>query len=70
MAYSNAKLYTTKEFTWTNEPIDILGVTLDDQEELVTSINYDNILVKAEDVLKCWSNRNISLLGKVLIINT
>ena len=69
MRHSQAKLYTKQNVKWAEE-INILGVTIVPDEEQQVLINYSGTLNKTEDVLKKWSNRNVSLLGKVNIVNT
>ena len=67
---TNAKLYSLKPLKWTSEPITVLGVKVcGDTHELI-DINYQEIILKARKVLDCWTHRNVSLYGKVNIINT
>ena len=46
LANSDAKIYTIKEFTWTSEPIDILGILISNDVELITELNQKQILTK------------------------
>ena len=54
------------------EQVNVLGVEIlsyiDDQKLL--AINYDKLIIKAKAVLNQWQGRNLSLLGKVLVINS
>lgn len=68
---SNARLYTKKVFNWTNRPPNILGVDLvhyDDSAAILRS--FENTLEKIKIILNRWSNRNLSLSGKVLVVNS
>ena len=64
---TDAKIYTKKEVKWSNESINTLGVDLyyENMEQ-----NFDKIVLKMETVAKTWYYRNISLMGKVTIVNT
>ena len=66
---TNAKCYTTYQLNWTDEPIEMLGVWLpcDGTEDVR---NFDKILQKTQKTLKMWVNRTLTLIGKVIIINT
>ena len=68
MKSSNARLYTTKPLAWTNEGITVLGTRITHKD--ITKINYDPIMDKISSTLSKWSSRDISLIGKVKIINT
>ena len=66
---TNAKLYTQNEIKWTDQPISVLGVTVGYGENIVKQ-NYSNIIHKARATLHTWSNRHLSLIGKINIVNT
>lgn len=70
LSNSNAKIYTTKPLAWTNEPINVLGIIVGNEVTDLFASNFDNIIQKAETVLNLWVNRNATLSGKVLIVNT
>ena len=67
---TNARLYTQKPLIWTNEPINILGVWIDHSEQRMIDLNYETLLSKSENILRKWSNRNLSLVGKLQVINS
>ena len=67
---SAAKFYTERKLNWTNEPINVLGVTVDTDIHKAMDLNYERVCIKAEKKLARWQKRNLSLLGKVNIINT
>ena len=70
LANSDAKIYTIKEFTWTKEPIDILGILISNDIEHITELNYKQILIKVENVLQLWIHRGLLRTGKILVVNS
>ena len=67
---SDAKLYTQKNLHWTGDPINILGICVANDEEHALVQNYQEMLTKIRTTLNKWRRRNLSLIGKVNIINT
>ena len=67
---SSAKLVTQKEIAWTNEPINILGIWVSHNPDQVLKINYLPLIQKAKEILESWTHRNLSLFGKINVINT
>ena len=68
LANSMAKIYTKKDLSWTNDPISILGVKMSNDMKEVD--NYEAVLEKMQTVLHNWYYRQMTLMGKVLIVNT
>ena len=66
---SNATLYTRQGFVWSNASLDTLGVKLNCDGSM-NSENYDMVIVKLKSVCDTWYNRNLSLMGKIIVINT
>ena len=66
---SNAKLYTNKNLVWTDDDIELLGVKIVNAE-MQNSNSFDETITKMGNVAKSWSNRTLTLTGKVLIVNT
>ena len=67
---SKATLYTQKPLKWTNDPINVLGVMIHSNEQLMLTLNYNSTVSKADDIMNSWENRNISLYAKKIVINT
>ena len=65
----SAKFYTEKQITWTNQPVNILGITVHHSGN-VMELNYGPIIKKAEGILNAWKKRSLSLEGKIMVINT
>ena len=70
LAKSQAKLYVTREFQWTTDPLNILGLTVSNDIVEDSEENIQQALTKTKNVLKMWQTRNISLIGKIQIINS
>ena len=67
---SNARFYSHRKLIWSDNPIRILGVVLTENLEKICKLNYEEIFVKIESVMKLWQQRNLSLFGKILVTNT
>ena len=68
LRHSSAQLYNMSEFVWSNNDINVLGVTIAHQN--ISEKNYDPLLEKSKQTLGLWFNRGLSLLGKVQVVNT
>ena len=51
LANSDAKIYTIKEFTWTNNPVDVLGVQISNDIENIMEVNYQHVITKVDTVI-------------------
>ena len=67
LANSNAKLYTSKSFQWTNEPFTLLGLEIANDGGV--ELNYESAINKMERILDAWAWHPLTLLGKVLVVN-
>ena len=67
---TNAKLYTIKPLTWSDGPMETLGIQLPCDGSDVCENNYQEILIKLRKVCTNWYNRSLNLSSKVLIVNT
>ena len=67
---SDAKLFTFPNVKWTNDKIKVLGVNICDNEDRMIKENYTETIEKMKNIFKCWYNRNLSLAGKITVINT
>ena len=65
----NAILYTTKNFQWSNGPVETLGVSFN-CDGSTNLDNYDSIIAKLENVKNLWMNHHLTLMGHVLVVNT
>ena len=66
---SNAKIYTTKELNWSDDDIPMLGVVIQNRIQQ-SNESFHQTINKMESVANMWYNRSLTLLGKILLINT
>ena len=69
---SQAQNYVmTNDLRHFEENINVLGVEVMLNKDMnLLNVNYDPIMQKVQGVLSTWNRRNLSLNGKVLIINS
>ena len=66
---SNARLVTQRKITWANNHINMLGVNISNDRDTVCD-NISDVIQKMKAIASMWYYRNMSLFGKVLIINS
>lgn len=64
---SSCQLNLRIPFKWVYQ-MKVLGITIADNE--ITAKNLTEIMHKAKDICEDWTNRTLSLFGKILVINT
>ena len=64
---SEAKKYCTK-MRIEMEKINVLGIWISKRN--VMELNYDPLITKIKAIFQSWSNRQLSLFGKINVINT
>ena len=69
IAGSNAKLYTSRPIKWSSGHINTLGVDIYAQRVDLTT-NYQAIIEKMRTISKIWYYRSMTLIGKILVVNT
>ena len=64
---SNAKLYVNRKVKWSSESINTLGIDLyyDHMDR-----NFDKICDKMRTVMETWYYRTLTLMGKIVLVNT
>ena len=67
LRHSKAQMYNLDQFRWSNEDISVLGITIA-HKDLVQK-NYRDICNKVKCTLNTWYNRDLSLIGKVQVVN-
>ena len=69
---TNAMYYAESGVQWTNDPVSILGIKVGYNEDnrSNTDLNYEPLFQRIQAILSSWRCRNLSLFGKVSIINT
>ena len=68
LRHSSAQLYDITQYAWSNQDINVLGVTIS-HEDLVAK-NYNPLIQKTRQTLNAWYNRGLSLVGKIQVVNT
>ena len=69
-ARSSERLCPEKDFKWQEFKIKTLGVWLSVEPELTMILNFEEKTEKAQNVLKNWQYRRLSLLGKITILKS
>ena len=67
--YSADKLCNELNLIWTNT-FTLLGIHFDVDLSRINFLNYDKKLVKIKSIIKQWSNRSFTPLGRLSIIKT
>ena len=67
LRHSDAQLYDISQVKWSNQDINVLGVTI--AHEDIIEKNYYDLVEKAKRVLNSWYNRGLSLCGKIQVVN-
>ena len=66
---SDAQIYTQKPLNWVKE-ITVLCVKFSTNSCMMIQNNYQAIMQKLRGLCTCWSNRSLTLIGKVLVVNS
>ena len=66
---SQAQLYTQHAIAWSRR-IKILGINFAADKNEMIIMNYDAVIEKITKITNNWHNRSLTLLGKILIVNT
>ena len=67
IANTNAKVYTKRKLKWSSESINTLGIDLNHKNMYK---NFDECIAKMKAVSKMWYYRQMTLIGKTLILNS
>ena len=67
---TNAEFYTQKPLHWAKGPIKVLGIMITPDVEELLDFNYGPVIEKIENVLSLWSYRNLTLMGKITVVNS
>ena len=67
---SKDKLITTPELTWGETTFDLLGIKFSVHLEDMIEINYNKYTKQAVNIIRHWSKRFLTPLGKVTVVKT
>ena len=70
LCHTNARYYTQKNFAWDDPPIYVLGIYVDNNLRNMSRINIVPLVSKAQHVLDCWRHKPLTLMGRILVVNT
>ena len=69
-AQSSDTLSNDSGILWTTEPFNILGIIYTANLCNIVQLNFDEKLATLQKEINQWSKRNISPIGKIIIINS
>ena len=67
---TNAKYYSDLPLIWTDGPIWIPELLCSGDTKLLIETNFTGTLSKSENILRIWAKRSLTILSKILIVNT
>ena len=70
LANTDARLYMQKNFRWESHAFESLGITLSNNVNQSTLNNYSQIFLKIESTLSSWKTRGLTLMGKIMVVNS
>ena len=70
MVGANAEIYTKLPLIWSDGSIKVLGVLFYPDIVKTTKENFAAKFEKIQSISKVWSQRSLSLIGKIQIVNT
>ena len=65
---AEAKKFTQYDIKWTSQT-NVLGIEITTDTTKLVKLNYAKIMQKMPAVISGWKKRNLSLIGKVMIVN-
>ena len=67
---TNVSLPLEYKVSWTNGPIEVLGISLLPDIKETAIVNYTTVLGKIKKTIELWSSQKLTLYGKISIINS
>ncbi len=65
---SQQNLYSKHGVKWSHSGVKVLGIHLSHNKQSMVHENFDPLKIKIENIIKIWSQRSLTLYGKVAII--
>ena len=69
IANTDAKCYTNRKVRWESDTINTLGIDLYTTQSQLEK-NFETVMIKLTTISHIWYYRNLTLTGKIIIINT
>ena len=67
---SDAKFYTLKKLFWSPDPVGILGFKIFPDMDIMIKENFHSMFKKIDKILASWSTRNLTVIGKICVVNS
>ena len=67
---TNVSFNLDYKVSWTNGPIEVLGISLSPDIKETAIVNYTSVNDKINKTIQLWSSQKLTLYGKISIINT
>ena len=67
---TNARFYSRRKVHWTNEPINVLGIWVSNNTQEMVDLNVEEMLKKAKNLCYSWRYRDLSLIGKAVVLSS
>ena len=67
---TNAKYYMQAKYAWSDPPIYTLGAYVSTNFHEMAELNIKPIISQIQTTMASWTNRNLTLTGRILIANT
>jgi len=68
--YSSNTIKTKWKLNWMQHSFKMLGINFDVDLSKIFQINYNEKIVKMENILKNWKRRFLTPIGKIVIVKT
>ena len=70
MKFSNNKLCPKYNLQWGISKFNLLGIDFDVNLHNIPKLNYDKKLVRLKNIIRVWSRRNLTPIGKKIVFKT
>ena len=67
---TNIKIDLDYKVSWTNGPIEILGIQVLADTHEITRLNYSHVIDKINKTIQVWSSQKLTVYGRMSIINS
>ena len=68
--YSNDTLGQHRNLSWGKTSFKLLGINFDVDLDKIVNINYNERILKIKKLIKIWSKRNLTVIGKISVVKT